>query len=327
MFTGRKMSYYLGEYFRNSVLHNKTIHNALSKLSGSRCLITGANGIIGYALSRLIDAHTSAEIVLATRRISYKGIEYLSDKVKNVDYSALTGERFDFIFHCATHSQPSMFISEWKSTIRLNTNFLLDLLDKTNERLIFASSTEIYSGLEKVSTELDNGSTSPQHKRAVYIESKRLAEAACALSGIGRASRIAPAVGPYASQTDMRVVFELIRRGREHGLISLLGGHKNIRQYQYTGACVLRLLVSGVLGNELVYNNAGPYIDTLANFAKAIAYQMGITYVESEVVKNFTGAANEIRVSMDLFHNEFPEMNELDPSFDDFILWIINDYI
>jgi UDP-glucuronate decarboxylase len=321
------MSRNLRNYFRNTVENNSTIQKALSSLAGSRCLITGANGIIGYALSRLIDAHTSADLFLASRRFHYEGQEMLSEKVKHVGYSLLTGERFDYIFHCATYSQPSKFLSDWDPTIRLSTSTLLDLLESTNVRFIFASSTEVYSGLSNVSTEMDNGTTTPQHARGVYIESKRVAEAACARSAIASASRIAPAAGPYASKDDTRVIFELIRRGRANRAVTLNGGHKNVRQYQYTGSCAFRMLVSGILGKEPVYNNAGPYVDTLENFAKAIADKLQIPYQETGGSLIVSGAADSVRVSMDRFNLEFPEMKDIDPTLDNFICWLVEDYV
>jgi UDP-glucuronate decarboxylase len=320
------MSLNLRDYFRNAVENNLTIQKALSPLAGSRCLITGANGIIGYALSRLIDAHASADLFLASRRFQYVGQEMLSEKVKHVDYSLLQGERFDYIFHCATYSQPSKFLSDWDPTIRLSTVTLLDLLASTDVRLIFASSTEVYSGLSNVSTETENGTTTPQHLRGVYIESKRVAEAACARSAIASASRIAPTAGPYAGKDDTRVIFELIRRGRANRSVTLYGGHKNVRQYQYTGSCALRMIVSGILGKESVYNNAGPYVDTLENFAKAIADKLQVPYQATGDSSLVSGAADSVRVSMDRFHTEFPEMKDIDPSLDNFICWLVEDY-
>jgi NADPH:quinone reductase-like Zn-dependent oxidoreductase len=94
------MSKYLRDYYQESVRSNATIQRALSDLAGSRCLITGANGIVGYALSRLLDAHTTADIVLATRAPYYKGKEYLSQNVTNSSYPSLANQKFDFIFHC-----------------------------------------------------------------------------------------------------------------------------------------------------------------------------------------------------------------------------------
>jgi dTDP-glucose 4,6-dehydratase/UDP-glucuronate decarboxylase len=233
--------------------------------------------------------------------------------------------RYDYVFHCATYSQPAKFLADWASTIRLSTNTLLDLLALTDQKLIFTSSTEIYSGLNKEATENDNGATVPQHTRGIYIESKRVAEAACARSGIGMASRIALAAGPYPGKDDSRVMFELIRRARANKVMTLLGGHQNIRQYQYTGACALRMLVSGILGKEMVYNNAGPHIDTLENFAKKIANQMGIPYQVNEGAASLVGAPDSVRISMNRFHMEFPDMKNMDPTFDNFIKWVIED--
>ena len=319
------MSEFLKNYYNSVVPHNATIQKALSQMHGARCLVTGANGIIGYALSRVLDGYAGADLYLAVRNPQFTGREVLSDQVKFVDYVSLAEQRFDYVFHCATHSPPSTFLAEWQSTIRLNTCLLLDLLAATDKKFVFASSAEVYSGLLREATEADGGVTSPQHTRGIYIESKRVGEAACVRSGLGSASRIAYAVGPYPGEKDSRVFFEVIRRGRANKSVSLLGGHQSIRQYQYTGACALRMLVSGVLGCEPVYNNAGQMIETLETIAKAIAATLHVPYLAAHKSTDLVGAPGDARFSMRRFHAEFPEMADIDPSFDQFIEWVVGD--
>lgn len=320
------MSIKLANYYKREGETNIVIKSALDKISNSRILITGANGVVGYALARLIDSNKSVNLNLAARSNDFYGSEYFSSNTQIVNYKNIYSDKYDYIFHCATHSQPSMFLDDWHGTIKLSTNMLLKLLEITDVKLIFTSSTEIYSGATKDSTENDTGLTTTKHPRAIYIESKRLAEAACIHSGKGSISRIALAAGPYAKISDTRVLYELIRKGRKHKLISLLGGHDSIRQYQYTGSCALRMLVSGVLGKESLYNNAGPYLLTLEELAKSLASSLGVRYIDkNKNEKGDTGAPSSVKISMNLFNKEFPEMHSIDPSFNDFIDWVIQD--
>jgi dTDP-glucose 4,6-dehydratase/UDP-glucuronate decarboxylase len=319
------MKTYLKNYLTETIEENKTINQALGQLNGCSCLVTGGNGIIGYAMSNLLDGHSECNLNVAIRNNEFKGKNLLSDKVKFLDYNQIKNQKYDYIFHCASYSEPSRFLSEWESTMKLNIEFLLDLLSQTKNKLIFSGSTEVYSGNEEEVTENSIGQTQPQHPRGIYIESKRAAEAACAISGVGRVSRIALASGPFPKENDTRVLYELIRKGLRQGFIELMGGHKNIRQYQYSGACVMRMLVSGLLGNELVYNNAGPYLITLEDLAKEISKKINVDYVDSKTDKNMDGAPKSVNISMKLFNSEFPQMQNIDPTFDKFIEWIINE--
>ncbi|MEO5339401.1 MAG: NAD-dependent epimerase/dehydratase family protein [Magnetococcus sp. MYC-9] len=320
------MSQLMKAYYDAVVPGNATLQRALAQLAGSRCLITGANGIIGYALSRLLDGYATTDLHLAVRNPHFTGREMLSERVTCIDYASLSGERFDHIFHFACHSAPRTFLAEWQATVRLNTSLLLDLLEATNHKLVFASSVEIYAGLPREATEEDwGGTTAPQHPRGIYIESKRVGEALCKQSGLGSASRIAYAAGPYPGPTDSRVLFELIRKGRARQAVSLLDGHHSIRQYQYTGACALRALVAGLLGREPVYNNAGPIVETLESIAQTIAAKLGVPYLATPAGPGVVGAPKNTSYSMDRFHGEFPEMQGIDPSFDQFIDWVVRD--
>jgi len=320
------MSIYLDRYYKAACEDNSIVTKALNKIASGRVLITGANGVVGYALARLLDSHANVDLSLAVRDRDFVGVDFFSPKSKVVDYENIFDGQYDYIFHCATHSQPAMFLDDWQGTVRLSTDTLLRLLEVTTKQLVFTSSTEIYSGATKDSEESDGGSTTSEHPRAIYIESKRLAEAACIHSGLGSISRIALAAGPFAKPSDTRVLYELIRKGRKLNKISLLGGHDSIRQYQYTGACALRMLVSGLLGEKSLYNNAGPYVLTLGDLARFLADYLDAEYVNSNASKNGDiGAPKAVKISMDRFNNEFPEMALIDPAFDDFIKWVIED--
>lgn len=320
------MSTRLETYYKRVSENNLVIKRALDKISGSKVLITGANGVVGYALARLIDLNSNVNLNLAVRSNDFYGSEHFSSNTKILNYKNIFLDKYDYVFHCATHSQPSMFLDDWHGTVKLSTNMLLKLLEITDIKLIFTSSTEIYSGATKDSEENDVGLTTTQHPRAIYIESKRLAEAACIHSGKGSISRIALAAGPYAKISDTRVLYELIRKGRKQKIISLLGGHNSIRQYQYTGACALRMLVSGILGQKSLYNNAGPYLLTLEELAKSLANSLGVRYEDTNKFEiGDAGAPSAVKISMNLFNKEFSEMQSIDPSYDDFINWVIED--
>jgi len=321
------MSESLNNYYRAISQENSRVIEVLHSIRGARCLITGANGIIGYALTRLLDSYANVDLTLATRKAFFQGGDFVSDNVAMINYDNVRREKFDYIFHCATHSQPTMFLKEWQSTVRLNTDFLLLLLDCTKARLVYMSSTEIYSGLRKQAGEGDSGISMPQHPRGIYIESKRLAEAICNTSGVAHCLRIAPTAGPYAGKSDTRLIFELIRRAFVEKKLSLRGGYSHVRQFQYSGASALRILVGGVSGGMPLYNCAGPYILTIEDLARSIAEFLAVPYFRGGGDPQVNGASDFVSVSMERFNSEFPELCSIDPSFNDFLSWLVEDYI
>ena len=127
----------LNKYLDKITSQNQTIQKALKELDGANCLVTGGNGIIGYAISNLLDSRSGCNLNLAVRNTQFKGLEFLSDKITLLNYNQIKNKKYDYIFHCASYSEPSRFLSEWQSTLKLNVGFLVELLSQTKNKLIF----------------------------------------------------------------------------------------------------------------------------------------------------------------------------------------------
>jgi nucleoside-diphosphate-sugar epimerase len=284
-------------------------------------LVTGATGVVGFAVAKTL-GHVGAKLVLHARReappVAAQELEAATWRHGPLAEATGPGGKFDYVFHCATYGQPQKFSEEWRDTVTLNVDGLLRLLDAT-QRLGFASTTEIYSGLTVPAAESMSGITSTEHPRAIYIESKRLGEAICARSGIAVANRIALASGPYPRADDSRAIYQIIRRARSDGLVSLTGGATNIRQYQYSFACALRFIVSTLLGRQLIYNNAGPYLLSMEHLARAIAGGLRMEFRSIEDTQSLVGAPAVVSVSTARIADEFPFLAQIDPSFGFFV--------
>src|SRR5690242_11215459 len=152
-------------------------------------LLTGATGLIGTSLQRLIP--------LTINSHCFGRLSFPDEKSWN------SLPKYDYIIHAAGYASPAMFSKEPMETAYLNTTALMLLLKKLKPggRLLFLSTSEVYSGcITKVHAEDDIGTTTPQSPRAIYIESKRCGEAICHIaraSGINAISaRVSLAYGP-----------------------------------------------------------------------------------------------------------------------------------
>lgn len=317
----------LFETYLASVLERSVgLRQRLETLRGAAVLVTGATGVVGIAVSKVL-LHAGAHVHAHARNPFAGAASVLGAGARwsHGDLSALLaagGQRYDHIFHCATFGQPEKFSAEWRETISLNVDVLLRLLDIA-DRLGFASTSEIYSGLAVPGREDMNGATTPQHLRSGYIESKRLGEAICFHSGRAVSNRIALASGPYPKDNDSRAIYQIIRRARKAGFVSLQGGGGNVRQYQYSLACAIRFVASACFGTQPVYNNAGPYSLSMSDLAELIAQRMGLEFRGGAGGAGLAGAPSVVSVDTSRVFIEFPELGGVDPDIEFFIDAII----
>lgn len=302
-------------YLRTTLASNPDLSRGLERLRGSRTLVTGASGVVGFAIAKILTLF-GVDLVLHSRSKNEPVIADLGEgcawKHGTLDqYLGVLG-KFDYVFHCATYGQPQKFSVEWRETIGLNTNLIFQLLDIT-EKFGFASTTEIYSGLTMQATEQMVGDTTPQHPRSAYIEAKRLGEAICFHSGKATSNRIALAAGPYPKPDDSRALYQIIRRAREVGYVQLMGGGSNIRQYQYSFACALRYIVTTAYGTQPVYNNAGPYLVSMDELGRLVATSLSMPFVESAAGTALAGAPATVNIDTTRISNEFPYLAAIDP--------------
>ena len=264
----------------------------LEPLRNKNILITGSSGLIGInILSLLQNLKKQLNIKIYCWSLSpisgyfneiFDGCTVINSDLSDNNTkipSDLIGS-FDFIFHCAGYGQPQKFTENKISTININTQsiILLFSLLKSNGSFLYCSSSEIYSGLdiEKIS-EKDIGTTSPDHPRACYIESKRCGEAICNIFADTnpeqniKIARISTVYGPGAKLNDSRVLNSLIQKAINNKRIEMLDSGSSTRTFCYTDDAIEMLLTILLHGKQRTYNITGVDILTIKEVASVIA--------------------------------------------------------
>jgi len=176
----------------------------LLKLNGSKILITGCGGFLGYYFMNFFDKYSEElgiESVIAldnfmlgkpkwidkiakNKKFTVEKFDIISDNIKDINGS----EAANFIIHMASIASPTFYRKYPIQTLDANIwglRKLLDLYCEKNIRgFLFFSSSEIYGDptFDAVPTNEDyRGLVSCTGPRACYDESKRFGETMCAL--------------------------------------------------------------------------------------------------------------------------------------------------
>ncbi len=256
----------------------------LNPLKNSSILLTGSNGLLGQYLVHLIylankNNKLNCKIYCASLHGPNRNIKRLLTDKKiipiRIDLSKpfSISHKIDYIFHAACYAQPSKFIRDPFSTVRLNVNAterLLELAKKNKARFLFFSSAEIYGEIPKKLIpvpETYNGNCSTTSVRAIYGESKRLGETICSIyrrnyNVKAYIARLSHVYGPGISIKDERVLGDFIRKALIEKKIKLLDEGKAIKTFGYV-ADVIRMIMLVILkGKDMIYNIGG--IDSIS---------------------------------------------------------------
>lgn len=291
----------------------------LSTLKDKSLLLSGYRGLIG---NRLWEEHkrvrTSISVAVDTRKEPYA----------RIDGGA------DFIIHAAGYGQPDKFMADPIGTIKVNTETLIDLLDrlKPGGKFLYLSTSELYSGSWKAShSESDIGRSDPWHPRAAYIEGKRCGEAICAAyrrKGVDvKVARVSLAYGPGTKKGDSRVLNQFIEQALTTGKIILRDQGHAVRTYCYIDDAVEMLwniLLHGgqstynaeemlrVPAENPVYNVAGFSKVTIRELAETIAEMTSASIVIPHGDYGSPGAPDHVSVDVGKYLNEFGKDNWTD---------------
>jgi len=256
-------------------------------IAGKSILVAGRTGLIGSALQRRLP-HQSGDP--------------------------------DYIIHAAGYASPSRFMADPMATIAVNTVGLMELIAdmKPGARLLFLSSSEVYSGLAKHAyTEDDIGTTTPEHPRAAYIEGKRCGEAIChAARAAGKdvvIARVSSVYGPGFRRDDTRVLPQFIRMAVEDEHVAPKGGGTDVRGWLYLGDCVDMLLTILERGTQVVYNVGGTEECSIVELARKVAEQHECSYQMPRCVGD-ASAPPRVKLDMSRYNREFgaPKLTTLD---------------
>lgn len=305
-----------------------TIELPWKKLQDKSVLISGGSGLIGscfidvimlrnqkygmnckvYALGRGIEK--------ARRRFkeywennNFVFVSHDINKPLEMDVSTM-----DFILHLASNTHPMAYSVDPIGTVTTNILGLINLLefaiDHNNERLVFASSNEIY-GENRGDTEFFDedycGYINSNTMRAGYPESKRCAEALCQAYIMQKnldivLPRLTRSYGPTMLMSDTKAISQFICKGILGENIILKSAGTQLYSYTYVTDAVSGLLTVLLLGKcGEAYNIADEKSDImLKDLAGIIAKQSGSKVVfelPDEVEKAGYSTATKARLS------------------------------
>ena len=257
----------------------------------------------------------------------------------NIIYGNLTNceaikqvnEKFDVIIHAAGYAQPQKFTGDKLNTIKLNTEATSNLFDLLNSdgTFVFCSTSELYSGLMKENiSENEIGTSTPDHPRACYIESKRCGETIChAFKDKGfnvKIARISLAYGPGTRLNDSRVMHNIIDKGLIEGKVKLLDSGNSIRTYCYVTDIVEMLWNITLHGQDMVYNVGGISKISIKELAEKISKKLNASLsIPEDDSQGLSGNPKIVNLSLSKYINEFDKKNfvQMDEGIENTINW------
>lgn len=302
------------------------------KLENQRILITGSSGHLGTYFTCLMlyikKVHginfsiscTSSGLLPKILMNQQSEFEFIKGDLTKIDFIA-NFQNYDSIIHLAGYAQPKIFLEDYERTIKINTRTTMQLLEKLipGGNLLFISSSEIYTGIEKINpTEQDCGSISSHHPRAPYVISKKLGEVICVNSKRYSDSRIviarlAMTFGPGIGANDSRAVSQFFKQGVMSKRITLLDKGLAKRRYLYVADAVTALFNILFLGENGIYNIGATLKNEISIYeiAKIIANQTESELFISTDNENILNARDSVSLSINKYEEKFGEIESI----------------
>lgn len=259
-------------------------------------LITGATGLVGTHLMRTLPSDYDKFLAPNHRFLANLTSDY---------------PKADVIIHAAGYAQPSMFLKDPMGTIGVNTLTTKRLLDSLNPggTFLFCSSVSVYSGISGPMFEDSIGTTTPQHERSCYIESKRCGEAivsAYRRQGVNAmVARLGTTYGPGGKLREGRAINDFITQALIRKKIVLQDKGSAVRTFCYVDDAVEMLWAIANKGTQEVYNVASPFFYSYVEIAKIIADKTKAELVIPPTGNWMVGAAQEDYMDTSRVRREF----------------------
>lgn len=271
-------------------------HLPWGKLQNTSVLVTGATGLIGLNLVRVLraasDRHKLNLYILGTGRnkekLSRLTKEYGANFAIGTDIrrplpKEVLPTRVDYIFHCASITKSADMVAKPVDVITTAIEGTKNVLEVARLRecrgFIYLSSMESYGQTELTEVhEADLGYLDLSNPRSSYPESKRLCESMCFAYATQysvpiKIARIAQTFGAGTPQDDLRVFSQFAISARIGRDIILHTKGKSRGNYCYTADTISGLLYIMLNSkNYEVYNVANPYASaTIREMAEVVA--------------------------------------------------------
>lgn len=252
---------------------------SLEALSGCNILVTGATGLIGAAVVRILMSEQArwGYIVYASGRNEEYAKKLYAAYEGNPGYRFIrhdvteewSGEvDFHYIIHLASGATPSVMASNPVGVMHANiygTDHLLRYgMQHHMKRMLYVSSSEVYGKSEDghIFTENESGYVDSMQPRSCYPSAKRATETLCACYASQYGLDIVVARPSYVyggdfSENDNRVWAQFIRNGAKGEDIVLKSAGLQRRSWIYVDDCAVALLYILLRGeNGNAYNVA-----------------------------------------------------------------------
>ena len=274
----------------------KHISTCARNLSGKNVLLTGGRGFLGRYFMEVFDRLNKDVldkpiklIVLdnlitagkeGTQIPEYDHIKFIKH---NVIHPFSCDIHLDYIIHAAGIASPYYYRAHPIETLEVainGTQNMLALAEKSNARLSFFSSSEIYGDPDAKHIPIQEsyrGNVSCQGPRACYDESKRVGETLCYIyhtqnGTVTNTIRPFNVYGPGMQETDYRVLPNFASRIKSGNRLRIYGDGTQSRTFCYiTDALIgfFKVFLNGVPGEAYNIGNPKPEI-SMIDLAKAL---------------------------------------------------------